>query len=105
GYITQYDDGGTQGYNGMLLDLRWRHGPNFNMNANYTWSHCIGLPASNSTANPGGNYVHQPYQNSGPADRNLDVGDCPQDRRQIFDLPMGSEIRLFYNATLRRQAP
>ena len=31
GYMTQYDDGGTQGYNGMLLDMRWRHGHNLNL--------------------------------------------------------------------------
>ena len=104
GYITQYDDGGTQGYNGMLLDFRWRRGSAFNVNANYTWSHCIGLPASNSTANPGGNYVHQAYQNNGPINRNLDVGDCPQDRRQIFNATMVARVPRFANDALRKIA-
>jgi hypothetical protein len=36
--------------------------------------------------NPGANYVHQAYQNNGPIDRNLDVGDCPQDRVQMSNV-------------------
>ena len=84
-YITQYDDGGTQGYNGMLLETRWRAGRSVNLNANYTWSHCIGLPVI-TLLNPGANYVHQAYQNNGSTNRNLDMGDCVQDRRQIVNL-------------------
>ena len=53
-------------------------------NANYTWSHCIGLPTI-TLLNPGANYVHQAYQNNGTIDRSLDVGDCTSDRRQIFN--------------------
>ncbi|PYS46768.1 MAG: hypothetical protein DMG13_29330 [Acidobacteria bacterium] len=85
GYLTQYDDGGTQNYNGLLLETRWRASEKVNLNANYTWSHCLGLPVI-TLLNPGANYVHQAYQNNGPADRNLDVGDCDQDRRQIFNM-------------------
>jgi len=87
GYMTQYDDGGTQGYNGMLLDMRWRRGQNLNLSANYTWSHCIGLPTV-TLLNPGQNYVHQAYQNNGTINRNLDIGDCTGDRRQIFNATM-----------------
>ena len=92
-YITQYDDGGTQGYNGLLLSTTWRLGKQVNLNGNYTWSHCIGLPLpyvpATNALNPGANYVHQGYgQNIGPADRNLDVGDCYSDRRQVGNLTM-----------------
>ena len=101
GYITQYDDGGTQGYNGMLLNMRWRHGQNFNVNANYTWSHCIGLNASSSTVNPGQNYIHQAYQNNGPINRNLDVGNCVADRRQIFNATAVAKTPKFTNNAIR----
>jgi hypothetical protein len=87
GYVTQYDDGGTQGYNGLLLDMRLRHGDALNLNANYTWSHCIGLPTI-TLLNPGANYVHQAYQNNGPINRNMDVGNCVGDRRHIFNTTM-----------------
>jgi hypothetical protein len=103
GYLTQYDDGGTQGYNGMLLETRWRAGRNVNINANYTWSHCIGLPVI-TLLNPGANYVHQAYQNNGPSDRNLDVGDCLQDRRQIFNLTTVLETPNFANRTMHAVA-
>jgi hypothetical protein len=100
GYLTQYDDGGTQGYNGLLLNTTWRTGQNLNVNANYTWSHCIGLPPI-TLLNPGANYVHQAYQNVGPANRNLDVGDCIQDRRQILNLTVVAQTPRFSNRMLR----
>jgi hypothetical protein len=103
GYLTQYDDGGTQGYNGMLLDMRWRHGRNLNFNTNYTWSHCIGLPVI-TLLNPGANYVHQAYQNNGPINRNLDIGNCSQDRRQIFNSTMVATIPAFSSGALRAVA-
>jgi len=99
GYLTQYDDGGTQGYNGLLLETRWRAGRNVNINANYTWSHCIGLPVI-TLLNPGANYVHQAYQNNGPGNRNLDVGPCDQDRRQIFNTTAVFQTPGFSNRTL-----
>ena len=86
--MTQYDDGGTQGYNGLLLTSTVRLRSNVNLNANYTWSHCIGLPLINLW-NPGANYIHQGYgQNIAPADRNLDMGDCNFDRRQIANVTL-----------------
>src|SRR5262249_2810253 len=71
GYLTQYDDGGTSGYNGLLLDTRIRAGQNLNLNMNYTWSHCIGL-STITLLNPGANYLHQAYQNNSASSRNLD---------------------------------
>src|SRR5205085_859664 len=99
GYMTQYDDGGTQGYKGMVLDARWRHGQSLALNANYTWSHCIGLPTI-SLLNPGANYVHQAYQNVGTINRNLDVGDCGSDRRQIFNTTFTAKTPKFSNKGL-----
>ncbi len=94
GTMTQLDDGGTQSYNGLLLSARLRLGQRVNLDGNYTWSHCIGLPITTLT-NIGGAYPHQPYQNNGPNDRRLDMGDCTStvfigslDRRHIGNITM-----------------
>ena len=75
GSITSLDASGTQHYNGLLLNSRWRAGDKLNLGANWTWSHCIGLPATN-ISNLAAVYPHQPYQNNGPQNRHLDMGDC-----------------------------
>ena len=88
GFITQFDDGGTQGYNGLLLNSAWRGRGGMSLNGNYTWSHCIGLLPL-TILNPGNNYIHDGYgQNVGPANRNLDVGNCNQDRRHIANITL-----------------
>src|SRR5207248_2238940 len=95
GYVTQYDDGGTQGYNGLLLVTNWRMRNNITVNANYSWSHCIGLPLI-TLLNPGANYIHQGFgQNVGVVDRNSDVGDCDQDRRQVANVTIVAQMPKF----------
>jgi hypothetical protein len=75
GSMEQLDDGGTQRYNGLLLNARLRLGQRVQIDGNYTWSHCIGLPITTLT-NLGAANPHGPYQNNGPNDRTLDMGDC-----------------------------
>jgi Carboxypeptidase regulatory-like domain len=99
--VTQYDDGGTQGYNGLLFSTNWRLRDNLTVNANYTWSHCIGLPLI-TLLNPGANYIHQGFgQNVGEANRNADVGDCLQDRRQVVNLTLVAQTPKFSSRTAR----
>ncbi|MEQ1883932.1 MAG: carboxypeptidase-like regulatory domain-containing protein [Bryobacteraceae bacterium] len=101
GNVTQYDDGGTQGYHGLLLSTSWRMKSNLSVNANYTWSHCIGLPLI-TLLNPGANYIHQGYgQNIGTANRNLDVGNCLQDRRQVANITLVASTPKFSNKIAR----
>jgi hypothetical protein len=104
GNLTQYDDGGTQGYNGLLLNTSWRMRKDVTLNANYTWSHCIGLPLI-VLLNPGANYIHQGYgQNVGDVNRNEDVGDCVQDRRQIGNITLVAQTPKFSGKAMRLAA-
>mgnify|MGYP003341416873 FL=1 len=96
--LTAFDDGGTSNYNGLLLSGTWRANRNVNVNANYTWSHCLGIASIGAgTPNPGTNYVHS--QN-----RNLDVGNCAGDRRQVFNLTVVARTPTFSNKLLRMVA-
>ena len=54
GYVDSFDSGATSSYNGLLLSLQKRFSKGLSMNANYTWSHCIGdLSIGDSTGNAG----------------------------------------------------
>ena len=95
GSITSLDSGGTQNYNGLLLNTRYQMSRNVNLLANWTWSHCIGLSATN-ISNLGAVYPHQPYQNNGPQNRHLDMGDCTGN---------SEDIRHIVNVTLVARTP
>ena len=100
GYITSYADVGWQDYNGLLLNSRLDLGSNVNLNANYTLSKCAGL-AMPAVLNPGANTVHQPYQNNGPVDLELDGGPCAGDRRHLFNLTAVLRTPTFSNRVLK----
>jgi hypothetical protein len=42
GPVDQFESGGTASYNGMILAVQKRLSRGVSLNANYTWSHCIG---------------------------------------------------------------
>jgi hypothetical protein len=104
GTITSLDDGGTQHYEGLLVNARWRLGSNLNLAGNWTWSHCIGLSAT-ILANADAVYPHQPYQNNGPVNRHLDMGDCvgaSLDIRHVVNMTLVARTPKFSGALARR---
>ncbi len=103
GSVTQLDDGGTQRYNGLLLNASWRKG-NVNLAGNYTWSHCTGLPIA-TLSNIQSTYPHQAYQNNGPNNRSLDYGDCYSgslDIRRIANVTLVASTPKFSGTWARR---
>jgi hypothetical protein len=100
GYVDSFDSGGTSSYNGLLLALTKRFSKGFLMNANYTWSHCIGdLSIGDSTGNAGQGLAN-------PNNRNYDRSNCQSneiggtfsaDRRQIFNLTVVYQTPKFAN--------
>ena len=106
GYLTQYDDGGTQTYNGLLASVGYRLRDGLSVNGNYTWSHCIGIPSTLTVLNLGQSYIHSGYGSNVPGanDRNLDVGNCVQDRRQVANMTLVYQTPKFENRALRTVA-
>jgi len=95
GQITQYDDGATQSYHGLLMNTTWRPNSGVNINANYTWSHCLADTIFQGTPpNPGQN---PPNVNN----RSLDRGNCIGDRRHIFNLTGVAQTPRFEGRALR----
>ena len=89
--------GGTSSYNGLILAVQKRLEQGTSINANYTWSHCIGdLSIGNSTGNAGGGYqILSTATGVGiPNNRRYDRSNCQSveiggtfssDRRQNFN--------------------
>ena len=74
--VDAHDDSGWERYNGMILSVQ-RRGSRVTYSANYTLSHCVGLPSQ-----------QLPNVQSGWTDPNnpeFDRGNCDTDRRHIFN--------------------
>ena len=105
GYLDQFDDGGTQSYHGLLLNVQKRLSSHYSVGVNYTWSHCIGdYSQAGTTPNVGTGLLD-------PNNRRLDRGNCGNssqgpttpgsDRRHIFNLTSLVETPKFNDKTLR----
>jgi len=95
GAVDVVDDGANQTYNGLQLSTQSRFGRGLNFNANYTWSHCIGVPNGGGTLpNLGTNYLDI-------NNRNFDRGNCSSDRRHILNVTGVAETPQFSNLKLR----
>jgi hypothetical protein len=86
-FIDLQTTDGTANYHGMLLTLRGT-AAGVRLNANYTWSHCIGDTASgfNRGATP---QIGRDYSN------------CSQDRRHLFNLSTVATTPRFATPALR----
>jgi hypothetical protein len=98
GYVDVFDPGGTQSYNGLILSVQHRFNKGLTLNANYTWSHCIGdYFVATQPQNPGTGYQV-------PGDRRFDRGDCFIDRRQNLNISGAYEIPRLENHIARTLA-
>src|SRR5579884_1406454 len=103
GYVDSFDSGATASYNGLVLAVTKRLSSGFLVNANYTWSHCIGdLSIGDSTGNAGNGLAI-------PDNRRFDRSNCQSneiggtfssDRRHIFNTTVVYEIPKFANRRL-----
>ena len=97
GRVALVDNGGTQNYNGMLLSVQRRPTKGMTVNANYTWSHCIGDYQARSNNGYGPN-VDQTYTD--PNNRRRDRGNCEIDQRNNFNATGVLQTPGFANRTL-----
>jgi hypothetical protein len=86
GYVDAFDPGGTQSYNGLVISGQRRFAKGLTINANYTWSHCIGDYSQEfTTPNVGSGYQD-------PNNRRYDRGNCVFDRRGNFNLSAAYQV-------------
>jgi hypothetical protein len=107
GPVDQFDSSGTSSYNAMILALQRPLSNHFSINANYTWSHCIGDSTQASTV--GGAQAGLLT----PGNRRFDRGNCQTptlagsfglDRRHIFNFTAVAESPSFSGNRMRRVA-
>ncbi|HTB20133.1 MAG TPA: hypothetical protein VK708_18550, partial [Bryobacteraceae bacterium] len=101
GYVDSLDSGATSNYNGLLLRLQKRFSRGLSMDANYTWSHCIGdLSIGDSTGNAGQGLAipnNRAYDRSNCQSNEIG-GTFSADRRQIFNLTVVYQTPRWSNA-------
>jgi hypothetical protein len=99
--LVQMQSGGVAGYNGLLLEVRKRAAKGITLDANYTWSHCIGPFQANEAGDTGANpSIPNPYV----GDRNRGRGNCLSDQRQLINLTSVLEMPKFEGGMLRYAA-
>jgi hypothetical protein len=98
GAVDVFDDGGTQSYQGMLLQLQRRLSRGLTFNSSYTFSHCIGdFTQGGSTPNINTGIVD-------PTNRRFDRANCAQDRRHLFNASAVASMPKFSDTMLNRMA-
>ena len=99
GRMAILTNGGTQNYHGLLVSLQRRLSHGFQVNSNYTWSHCIGDYAGRADSGNGSS-VTSTYMD--PANRRRDRANCEQDQRHSFNLTGLAQTPQFANHLLNR---
>ena len=97
--IGTYDDGGIADYNGMLISVQ-RRAKLMNLQANYTWAHC--LSETETTELTGPSYIIPPAVN--PNGRRLSYSNCDSDRRQVANISLILNSPTFANNITRMLA-
>ncbi len=104
GPVDQFDSSGTASYNALILLAHHTISKNVSVDANYTWSHCIGDATQASTVGGAQAGLLE------PDDRRFDRGNCQTgtlggtfglDRRQIVNLTVVAQSPTFSNRALR----
>ncbi len=103
GSVDQFESGGTVSYNGLMLSAAKRLSRGFSLDANYTWSHCIGDVGIGSLVGGGETYED-------PHNRRRDHGNCETgtlngtqalDRRHIVNVTGVADAPKFHSPVLR----
>jgi hypothetical protein len=97
--IGQYDDGGIADYNGMLISVQ-RRAKQMNIQANYTWAHC--LSEAETTELTGPSYRIPPAID--PNGRRQSYSNCDSDRRQVANVSVILNTPTFANNITRMLA-
>jgi hypothetical protein len=97
GSASEYDTGGIQKYNGMLLSVQRRVAKGAAINGNYTWAHCIGDGQRSNNGQGDQSTVTYVYPNN----RRADTANCGSDRRQVVNLTGVAETPTFQQRYLR----
>lgn len=104
GPVDQFDSSGTASYNAMILLVHHTLARHVSMDANYTWSHCIGDATQASTIGAAEAGLLEPNN------RAFDRGNCQTstlggtfglDRRQIVNFTAVAQSPAFSNRVLR----
>jgi hypothetical protein len=96
GNLDTWDPSGTQTYHAGFFQLQKKVSHNVSMNANWTWSHCIGsFSGYNSKTDQTVTVPGNPL---------FDRGNCDSDRRNIFNLTAVAMTPRFNNNLLRHVA-
>jgi hypothetical protein len=91
--MDQWQPAGTQIYHGLLTSVQKRFSHGISANANWTWSHCVGVfqgydSKADQTSTMYGNL-------------NFDRGNCDADRRHIVNVTVVELTPRFSNRALR----
>jgi hypothetical protein len=90
--VMNWNAGGNQHYEGLLLSAQRRLARNVSMSANWTWSHCIGQVLGYNT---------KPEQTSTDPINYNRVGNCDSDRRDIFNVTAVAQTPKFSGKAMR----
>jgi hypothetical protein len=104
GALDQFESGGTQSYNGMILTMQKRLGHGLSLNANYTWSHCIGdVGIGSLVGGNGGTYMdlNNRRRDRGNCETGTLNGTQALDRRHIVNVTGLAEAPKFREPVLR----